>query len=68
MLSLLVISVYVINLGYGFEMTCRSIGSFRFQSLTLTGAETLTHVPETGANRFAGTWYTQCRFRCRRIT
>jgi hypothetical protein len=53
----LVLSVFLINLGYGFEATCRSIGSFHFKSLTLTGLVDPKDVPETGANRFANKWY-----------
>lgn len=52
LMLLLLIALYVLNLGYGFEGTCRSLGDFEFVSRTLAGA----HQPEDGAdsgNRFA---------------
>lgn len=56
MLSLLMICILVINLGYAFEGTGRQLGNYRFKSLTMTGASNLSDVPEVGANRFASGW------------
>jgi 4-amino-4-deoxy-L-arabinose transferase-like glycosyltransferase len=49
--ALLLIGLYLINLGYGLDGSFRPLGRFRFISHTLSGQER----PEEGANRFAGT-------------
>lgn len=48
---ILTIGVYVINAGYGFEKTCKMLGSYDFVSHSLTG---LRDNHKTG-NRFRGT-------------
>jgi hypothetical protein len=53
---LLISSVLVINVAYGFENSGRPLGSFRFQTLALAGGESVDQIPNEGANRFAGTW------------
>ncbi len=56
LVAIYVISVCVINGGYLFEKTCMPLDSFRFQTTMFTGCKSLDDVPESGANRFAGTW------------
>ncbi|MCI0639665.1 MAG: glycosyltransferase family 39 protein [Gemmataceae bacterium] len=48
-LCILLVSVLVINLGYGFENTGRSLGEFQFVSKLFAGENRL-------GNRFQGTW------------
>ena len=55
LMSILLLSVCVINLGYAFEGSFRRLGEFRFQTEMLTGLSR-REVPENGANRFLGTW------------
>ncbi|MEZ6128057.1 MAG: phospholipid carrier-dependent glycosyltransferase [Planctomycetaceae bacterium] len=52
LIGILLLGLYVLNLGYGFEGTGTSLKEFQFVSTTLTGLE------ESGeaGNRFAGTW------------
>ncbi|MEN6405330.1 MAG: glycosyltransferase family 39 protein [Thermoguttaceae bacterium] len=56
LLLLLVVSVLVINIGYGFEGSFRQLGDFHFHTCMMSGAKSLKDVPSDGANRFAGTW------------
>jgi hypothetical protein len=49
---LLVVSVFVINLGYGFEGTFTRLGDYRFVSSTLRGPDSTLH---DRGNRFADT-------------
>jgi 4-amino-4-deoxy-L-arabinose transferase-like glycosyltransferase len=49
---ILVLAVYVVNLGYGFEGTGAGLGRHPFVSQALTAAAG----PAGGANRFANTW------------
>jgi hypothetical protein len=48
-------SVLIINFGYLFEGTGRTLGEFHFQSAWLTGADE-SHPSETGGNRFKDSW------------
>jgi 4-amino-4-deoxy-L-arabinose transferase-like glycosyltransferase len=51
----LLLGLYLINLGYGFERPFQRLGDFRFVSRTLAGPDDgPTAAPR--ANRFAGTW------------
>jgi hypothetical protein len=52
----LVVAVYVINLGYGFEGSGQRLGDYRFQSHALTGAPPDDRSFPPG-NRFANTWF-----------
>ena len=49
------LSVYIINLGYGFEGSFRPLGEFDFVSETLGGAADLAHPESWHHNRFAST-------------
>jgi len=55
--AILVLALYVVNLGYGFEGSLRALGEYEFISGSLGGEH---RSPRTGwpvpANRFAGTW------------
>ncbi|MGO8745454.1 MAG: glycosyltransferase family 39 protein [Thermoguttaceae bacterium] len=53
--GILAISVYIINLGYGFDGSFESLGDLPFTSAVLTG-ETDFAGEEPAANRFSGTW------------
>ncbi len=48
--AVLIVSLLVLNLGYGFQGTGRTLGSFGFKSRALSGAE------RTWGNRFQDTW------------
>ena len=50
MIFLLFFSLYVFNLGYGFEGSFRKLGDYQFVSQTLAGPA------GQGGNRFANTW------------
>jgi hypothetical protein len=54
--AILLLGLYVLNMGYGFEGCLESLGSHQFVSGTLAGPD----VPEMGrgasGDRFAGTW------------
>jgi hypothetical protein len=52
LIGILLLGLYVLNLGYGFEGTGTSLKEFPFVSTTLNGLE---ESREAG-NRFAGTW------------
>jgi hypothetical protein len=60
--AMVVLAVWVMNLGYGFEGSFRPLGSFTFASRALSGVpiSTTANAPnrESG-NRFAGTWLGQ---------
>ncbi len=49
---ILVLGIYVVNLGYGFGGSFRKVGDYRFTSSMLRGAEGSRHP----ANRFADSW------------
>lgn len=46
------VSLFIVNLGYGFEDSCRRLGDFKFSSRSLTRSVTN---PNTSTNRFNGT-------------
>jgi hypothetical protein len=50
--TILLMSVYFLNLGYGFDGTGKPLKSFTFVSRTLTGS----NLPGARGNRFAGSW------------
>ncbi|NQT14212.1 MAG: hypothetical protein HQ582_15765, partial [Planctomycetes bacterium] len=50
--AMLLLGVYVLNLGYGFEGSFTRLGDYRFLSRVLAGKTT---DPETGGNRFSNT-------------
>jgi hypothetical protein len=50
----LLLGLYVLNLGYGFEGSFEPLGKYQFVSETLGGPQTPGVV--VGQNRFAGTW------------
>ena len=52
---ILVIALYVVNAGYGFEGSFSKFGELTFVSKTLAGDESITEGGH-GGNRFAGTW------------
>lgn len=53
MTAILILGIYVLNLGYGFEGSFSRVGDFTFVSQTLRGPDAET----TGAtNRFHGSW------------
>jgi 4-amino-4-deoxy-L-arabinose transferase-like glycosyltransferase len=52
LLTIVVLAVYLLNLGYGFEGTLTRLGDYKFVSETLTGASA-DHRP---GNRFADSW------------
>lgn len=58
--TILLLAVYVLNLGYGFEGTFRRLGDFEFVSRTLSGTEQSDDVIRAG-NRFAGAWWGNLR-------
>ncbi len=53
--SIIILSIYIINLGYGFEGSLKRLGDFRFQSALFTGLAQKEISSESG-NRFSGTW------------
>ena len=52
----MIIGLYVINLGYGFEGSCTKLGEFLFVSATLGAEGGKDKAPPVGGNRFAKTW------------
>lgn len=54
--AILVLSVIVINVGYGFEGSFRRLDGFPFISEALVGPETPSARGARPGNRFAGTW------------
>ncbi len=55
-ITLLLVSVYIINCGYLFKGTFKPLGKFEFQTAMLTGYDSIEDIPIDGANRFTGTW------------
>ena len=53
---ILLVAIYLINLGYGFEGTLRKLGEYDFVSLSFAGPRNDIHTVVPGRNRFAGTW------------
>ena len=51
-----VLSIYVLNLGYGFEGTFTRLGSFRFVSAALGTGNGEQNAPRKGDNRFGDSW------------
>lgn len=51
-----VVSVVVVNFGYGFEGSFRRLGSYQFQTCVLAGSHSHDDIPKEGGNRFADTW------------
>jgi hypothetical protein len=56
LLLLLMTSVLIINVGYGFEGSFQRLADYRFQTRILTGADSLESIPPDGGNRFADSW------------
>jgi 4-amino-4-deoxy-L-arabinose transferase-like glycosyltransferase len=54
--AILLVGVYVLNLGYGFEGSLERLGTYEFTSRALAGEPDAEAPPETPRNRFAGTW------------
>ena len=52
---IMIVSFFVINLGYMFEGTGKQLRSFKFKTVLFTGCESLEEIPSAGANRFDGT-------------
>ena len=57
MLWMILVSVGILNLGYGFEGSFRPIGDCQFRSQLLNGAESCPDVSQKVGNRFSGTWW-----------
>jgi len=55
LIAMFAISILIINMGYLFEGTGKQLGTFKFQTTSLTGCEKLEDIPRTGGNRFEGT-------------
>ncbi len=53
--TIVVLGVYVVNVGYGFDGTFQRLGEYRFASRTLGGEEHGEGKTEAGNNRFEGT-------------
>lgn len=53
----LFVSICIINYGYLFEGTFTPLENFRFQSMLLSGRDSLPDIPPEGANRFGDTWF-----------
>ncbi len=51
----ILIAIYILNLGYGFEGTGKRLGEYRFQSRVLTG-ETTDQDRLAAGNRFTNSW------------
>ena len=56
-LWMMLVSVGVLNLGYGFEGSFQSLGEYQFWSQTLSGIEPKPDTAAKPGNRFAGTWW-----------
>jgi hypothetical protein len=52
----MVIALYVINLGYGFEGSLTRLGDYRFVSAILGAQDGEEKTPSGGGNRFANSW------------
>jgi hypothetical protein len=55
MVVILLVGVYIVNLGYLFEGSFRQLENYTFVSRTLAGADALSE-DGPGGNRFTGTW------------
>lgn len=60
LIAILTVALYVLNLGYGFEGTCRPLGRFEFLSESLTGVSLIerksnNQIIDGTGNRFRGT-------------
>lgn len=53
---IILLALYLINLGYGFAGTFTKLGKYEFVSETLGGKRGDPYAVESGWNRFAGTW------------
>lgn len=56
LVGILMVGVYVLNLGYAFEGTGHLLGEYRFSCYTLSGRDSDSDVLDTRGNRFADTW------------
>jgi hypothetical protein len=54
--AIMLLSVFIINVGYGFEGSFQRIGDYWFQSRAMTGTDSLASAPVGNGNRFTGTW------------
>jgi hypothetical protein len=52
----MMIGIYVINLGYGFEGSCTRLEEFRFVSNSLGGEGAAKKAPVDGGNQFSDSW------------
>ncbi len=55
LVAVAVLSLFVVNLGYGFDGSFSRLGDFVFQSSALSGSEPELFGPGDPGNRFAGT-------------
>lgn len=53
---MVILSAFIINVGYGFEGSFQRISDYWFQSRTMTMANFLANVSAGKGNRFADTW------------
>ncbi len=53
---ILLLAIFVINLGYGFQKTFQGLGNHEFVSECLAHPHTITQIDASKSNRFAGTW------------
>jgi 4-amino-4-deoxy-L-arabinose transferase-like glycosyltransferase len=51
----LLLGLYVLNVGYGFDVSFQRLGHYKFGSRTLAGKDNIVDGGE-GGNRFRGTW------------
>ncbi|HZL35677.1 MAG TPA: glycosyltransferase family 39 protein [Tepidisphaeraceae bacterium] len=56
---MVLISIWIINLAYGFEGSFQKLGDFSFSSTELAGPPAATAASARGDNRFSGTWLAQ---------
>jgi hypothetical protein len=54
---ILLLAIYSINLGYGFEGTFQRLGDYEFVSRTLAGPSNANERPTAGQNCFSGTYW-----------
>lgn len=52
---LMLLSGYIVNIGYGCEGSFQRLGQYRFQTAMFTGLH-LDEIPRDGGNRFADSW------------
>lgn len=55
-LTILLVGLYIINMGYGFEGSFKKLGDYQFASKTLSGHTTNGMGSRSFGNRFADTW------------